>query len=124
MLGQLGQLHDARGIEEANRIEPRDWRHGGPAACIDYDALALELARATAFQFHDDALRALESGLAEDQFDIGGFLQRLLTLSTASPPPPALSLFNPPPAHPQPPSSSPLNFLRTCALNAARPWPP
>src|SRR5258708_16777382 len=97
MLGQLGQLHDARGIEEANRIEPRDWRHGGPAACIDYDALAPELARATAFQFHDDALRALESGLAEDQFDIGGFLERLLHLGAESLYPPRAALV--PPTH-------------------------
>src|SRR5258708_15387466 len=97
MLGQLGQLHDARGIEEANRIEPRDWRHGGPAACIDYDALALELARATAFQFHDDALRALESGLAEDQFDIGGFFPRLFYVSVGGLSHPALAPVYPPP---------------------------
>src|SRR5258708_23301211 len=102
MLGQLGQLHDARGIEEANRIEPRDWRHGGPAACIDYDALAPELARATAFQFHDDALRALESGLAEDQFDIGGFFQRLLYLVSGALSPPAPSPVHPTPLHPPP----------------------
>src|SRR6266851_5898398 len=99
MLGQLGQLHDARGIEEANRIEPRDWRHGGPAACIDYDALAPELARATAFQFHDDALRALESGLAEDQFDIGGFLERLLNVVAEALDHAALALVHPTHVH-------------------------
>src|SRR6267143_4878267 len=78
--GQLDQLHDARGIEEGNALEPRDGRHRGPAASVDDDALAFEFARAAAFQFHDDSLRVLESGFAEDQFDIGGLLERLLNV--------------------------------------------
>src|SRR6266705_2694809 len=80
VLGQLGELHDARGIEEANPVEPRDGRHRGPAAGVDDDALAFQFARAAAFEFHDDAPRVLESGLAKDELEVCGFLQGLLAV--------------------------------------------
>src|SRR6266487_3180102 len=53
-------------------------RNRGPAAGVDDDALAFQLARSAAFEFHNDAPRVLESGLAEDEFEVGGFLERLL----------------------------------------------
>src|SRR6266705_420723 len=47
-------------------------------AAPDDDALAFQLARAAAFELHDDAPCVLESGLAENEFEVSGFLKRLL----------------------------------------------
>src|SRR6266850_1618976 len=46
MPGQLGELHDARGIQEGDPVQPGDRGHGGPAAGVDDDAPAFKLPRA------------------------------------------------------------------------------
>src|SRR6267378_2397858 len=46
MPGQLGELHDARGIQEGYPVQPGDRGHGRPAAGVDDDAPAFKLPRA------------------------------------------------------------------------------
>jgi len=58
------------------------------------------ISRAAALlQLHDDALRVPESRLAEDQFDIGGFLERLLNVMAEALDHAALALVHPTHVH-------------------------
>src|SRR4029077_17357165 len=79
--GQLGELHDARRIEKRNAVQAGDRRHRGPAAGVDDDALAFEIARAASFQIYRDAHAARKARLAEDQLDVGGLLERFLHIA-------------------------------------------